>query len=219
MQAKVGADSSAVTTSHDYKLGGVTGSDKASSLAGTETLTNKTITSPVISEITNSGAVTIPAGVETLVGRATTDTLTNKTINPAATSNTIDGDKLEIDYTPTNYTPTDTPETDNAGQITAHLKGIDDSFAGTGVAADELQVATVSLSAADIIAMNGTPVELVAAPGAGKIILVDQYLMSFTYGTTQFTGGGDYRIEYGGVTGTNIMSVAGDGNVIKALRS
>lgn len=48
IEAKVGVDSSAVTTSHDYKLSGVTGSDLASSLTGTETLTNKTLTSPVI---------------------------------------------------------------------------------------------------------------------------------------------------------------------------
>lgn len=43
LEAKVGANSSAVTTSHDYKLSGVTGSDKAASLTGTEVLTNKTI--------------------------------------------------------------------------------------------------------------------------------------------------------------------------------
>lgn len=48
LQAKVGANSSAVTTSHDYKLSGVTGTDKAVSKTGTETLTNKTLTSPVI---------------------------------------------------------------------------------------------------------------------------------------------------------------------------
>lgn len=48
LQAKVGADSSAIATSHDYKLGNVTGTDKAVSLTGTETLTNKTLTSPKI---------------------------------------------------------------------------------------------------------------------------------------------------------------------------
>jgi len=48
LEAKVGINSSAVTTSHDYKLSGVTGSDKAVSKTGTETLTNKTITSPQI---------------------------------------------------------------------------------------------------------------------------------------------------------------------------
>lgn len=48
LEAKVGADGSAVTTSHDYKLSGVTGTDKAVSKTGAETLTNKTLTSPVI---------------------------------------------------------------------------------------------------------------------------------------------------------------------------
>jgi hypothetical protein len=48
LEAKVGADSSAVTTSHDYKLSGVTGSDKAVSKTGSETLTNKTLTAPQV---------------------------------------------------------------------------------------------------------------------------------------------------------------------------
>lgn len=45
IEAKVGVNSSSVTTSHDYKLSGVTGSDKAASKTGTETLTNKTLSS------------------------------------------------------------------------------------------------------------------------------------------------------------------------------
>lgn len=48
LEAKVGVTGSAVTTSHDYKLSGVTGSDKAVSKTGTETLTNKTLTAPKI---------------------------------------------------------------------------------------------------------------------------------------------------------------------------
>lgn len=48
LEAKVGVNGSAVTTSHDYKLSGVTGTDKAVSKTGSETLTNKTLTSPVI---------------------------------------------------------------------------------------------------------------------------------------------------------------------------
>ena len=49
-------------------------------LAGTETLTNKTLTTPIISTISNTGTLTLPTSTDTLVGRATTDTLTNKTL-------------------------------------------------------------------------------------------------------------------------------------------
>ena len=55
LQAKVGADSSVVTSSHDYKLSEVTGSDKAVGKTATQTLTNKTLTSPTISNPTFSG--------------------------------------------------------------------------------------------------------------------------------------------------------------------
>lgn len=48
IEAKIGVDGSAVTTSHDYKLSGVTGTDKAASLTGAEALTNKTLTAPTI---------------------------------------------------------------------------------------------------------------------------------------------------------------------------
>ena len=41
--AEIGIRGSAVTTALHYKLGGVTGSDKAASLTGTESLTNKTL--------------------------------------------------------------------------------------------------------------------------------------------------------------------------------
>jgi hypothetical protein len=51
-----------------------------STLAGSETLTNKTLTTPIISTISNTGTLTLPTSTDTLVGRATTDTLTNKTL-------------------------------------------------------------------------------------------------------------------------------------------
>lgn len=46
----------------------------------TQTLTNKTLTAPIISTISNTGTLTLPTSTDTLVGKATTDTLTNKTI-------------------------------------------------------------------------------------------------------------------------------------------
>ena len=56
----------------------------------TQTLTNKTLTTPVISSITNTGTLTLPTSTDTLVGRATTDTLTNKTISGGVYSGVVD---------------------------------------------------------------------------------------------------------------------------------
>jgi hypothetical protein len=72
LQAKVGVDGSAVTTSLDYKVA------QAATLTGTQTLTNKTLTSPVI----NNGVV---QGLEeswsynnqAISGAETMDTLTS----------------------------------------------------------------------------------------------------------------------------------------------
>lgn len=98
VEAKIGVDSSAVTTSHDYKLSEVTSSDKAVGKAATQTLTNKTLTTPQIndtssdhqyifapSELTADRTVTLPllTGNDEFVFKDHAQTLTNKTLtNP-----------------------------------------------------------------------------------------------------------------------------------------
>jgi hypothetical protein len=75
-----------------------TNNDTLVGKATTDTLTNKTLTAPVISTITNTGTLTLPTSTDTLVGRATTDTLTNKTLTTP---------KITIDFnaqTGTSYT-------------------------------------------------------------------------------------------------------------------
>ena len=106
-QADTGGALSIDLDSETFTLTGGTGIDTAgagnavtfaidstvATLTGTQTLTNKTLTTPIIASISNSGTLTLPTSTDTLVGRATTDTLTNKTVD--ADSNTISN--LEVD--------------------------------------------------------------------------------------------------------------------------
>jgi len=80
-----------------------TSNDTLVGKATTDTLTNKTLTTPVISSISNSGTITVPTGTLTLASLTGAETLTNKTL----TSPTINSAKINLDFnaqTGTSYT-------------------------------------------------------------------------------------------------------------------
>lgn len=58
----------------------------------------------------------------------------------------------------------------------------------------------VTLTAAQIIGLNLTPVVLVAAPGAGLVLVPEQLVFEMTTTSTQFTGGGVVAPVYHGAT-------------------
>ena len=63
--------------------------DASTTIVGTDitqTLTNKTLTAPVIGTIINTGTLTLPTSTDMLIGRDTTDTLTNKTLTDSSTT-------------------------------------------------------------------------------------------------------------------------------------
>lgn len=92
LKAKVGADGSAVTTSHDYKLGEVTSTDRAVGKTATQILTNKTLTSPVLTtpRLANGGYIADANGNE-LIEATTTASATN---HVGITNNSTGNDPL-----------------------------------------------------------------------------------------------------------------------------
>ena len=64
------------------------------------------------------------------------------------------------------------------------------------------QVKQVSLTAAQLIAMYTTPVSILPAPGAGKVLIIDAIAFQFKHGATQFTGGGAVTFVFHGTAVT-----------------
>lgn len=86
LEAKVGIDGSAVTTSHDYKLSEVTSTDKSVGKTATQTLTNKTLTSPTITGATITTSTLNGVTLQT-AGSATDFLAANGTYQTGAVAN------------------------------------------------------------------------------------------------------------------------------------
>ncbi len=109
---------SAIAANRVLTLPLLTADDTLVTAAFTQTLTNKTLTSPNISSISNTGTLTLPTSTDTLMGRATTDTATNKTMILA--NNTI---------TDTSAVAGDVPVHDGT-RFLRKAKGADGTFLG-----------------------------------------------------------------------------------------
>lgn len=71
------------------------------------------------------------------------------------------------------------------------------------------QSETVTVTSAQLLALHGTPVTLIPAPGVGQVILLQQVSMEYVFNTTAYTvpGGANLRLLINGVTvGTDIAA-------------
>lgn len=92
---------------------------------------------------------------------------------------------------------------DNAGVLTIATGAVSGSkIANNAVDYAQLALevsasATVALTAAQIKALYDTPVQLIAAPGVGKLVIIDSILWDIAFGTLQYTAGGVLAAQYG----------------------
>ena len=137
-------------------------------LTDSQILTNKTLTTPVISSISNTGTLTLPTSTDTLVGRATTDTLTNKTIDANGTGNSITN--LEVADFASGVLDTDLTSVSASDDTLASAKAIKayvDSAVTTGIDIDSLTDGTA-------ITVAGTDLLVLSDAGTEKKIYVSQ---------------------------------------------
>ena len=126
----------------------------------TQTLTNKTLTAPTISTITNSGTVTIPSGTDTLVSRTSTDTLTNKTLTAPVISTISNTGTITLPTSTDTLLGRATTDTLTNKRISNRITTITSSATPT-VNTDNCDCVTITALAAAITSMTtnltGTP--------------------------------------------------------------
>jgi hypothetical protein len=115
----------------------------------------------------------------------------------AGSSDIIDGDVLDITYTPTNYTRTTVPaEVTVVAELTAHLAGIDNALAGAGGGGTEITLTNASggaMTQGQVVYINGSGTFAASATTslalATSIGFVNEASIADTVAGTILTGG------------------------------
>ena len=171
----------------------------------TDTLTNKTLTTPVISSISNTGTLTLPTSTDTLIGRATTDTLTNKTINSASNTITITESNISDlqSYILAGSTDTLTNKTINASNNT--ITNIGSSEAAADLITGQTELAEQAADGDFLLLYDTSATTL-------KKIQKSNIAATLTYNTRTATGNGsttNYTVTSGMTVDTVLVTENG----------
>lgn len=132
----------------------------------------------------------------------------------------IDGDKIDIDYTPSNYTPDTThPEAGNAAELTAHLAGIDNALAGLSGEriTQEMHTVTAAEVASGYFSLANTPVnaQAVRMTVLGGPMQVNKQTVGATGASGDFDVLNNNQVHINNNGGATALSCdIGDGDVL-----
>lgn len=119
--------------------------------------------------------------------------------NTATTSQTVQLTDAGAETTVLPGAVVDVPEYDQAKEI----MGMNSNFSAVSYG-DDLRQTKVTLTAAEVKALNTTPKAIIATPGAGYAIAVEKAIVTLDYGTAAYATNTDLEIRYDG-------AAAGDG--------
>ena len=90
------------------------------------------------------------------------------------------------------------------GELFYKLERNSSSFSATGGL-----IASGTIATAAVKTLNATPVEAIAAPGAGQLVVVDEVNLFLDFATTAYAAGADedLLLKYGGLDGTEIIQI------------
>lgn len=87
-----------------------------------------------------------------------------------------------------------------AAEIAYSKLNLANSIASDDMSPDVIKTLVVSISSAQILQAFTTPVEIIPAPGAGKIIIVDDILFKYTHVSTSYVNNSTSAFKYGGTS-------------------